>query len=295
MNDTYNFNDIEEVPEMPEEHLQEIITHLKGLRRVSAPKSFERDLFARIRMTDSRDTGESATILPIAPVQPWYASFARVRESMRPAYAVAAVVVIGAFALYEYHGVLNTTNSKTEIAVTHNAGTANALPNLADVAPEHAELRPTPRLQESVETHNTNPGTSHNTVVEKSIRNSPTAGAASMADKMNSSRVQSAQAVRVGNQSGSKVDNRVIQTNEQNSGQQAESNPPIYLMVPPPASTAGQFSSASYGTPEEQGLNNGINAVDTTPNAAAGALQMGRDSLNSRNARHTRHAVEPKK
>ncbi|HZV12274.1 MAG TPA: hypothetical protein VFA55_03600, partial [Candidatus Kapabacteria bacterium] len=113
MNDDYNM-DMPDMADMPEKNFEELRSRLKSLPKAKAPENFTHNLFARI---EQMERAEEDKIIPLQQPVERSRSF---WESFRPAYGIAAAIVIG-FIVYELYPVaqhIQLQQSATEIVQT---------------------------------------------------------------------------------------------------------------------------------------------------------------------------------
>jgi len=314
MSDTYNLNDLNAEPEMPEEQFtdeqfKELISGLKKLRRVNAPENFRENLFARIRQSENEEAGKIYT-LPARESAP--SAWGRMQSRLRPAYAIAAVLVIGAL-MYELYPRTSTIipsiqqkSGSSEIA--QNAPPQNVPLNIVAAPSRSEELRAAPGTPVAPAQHET----AHDLIRERSstpnavaVHSSPrvqsqdhqyaqpaqsTMSSMPNMDAAKSQAVTNRQSYQYSQDNQGNQDNRVIQ-----AGEQMPPMPTIILQSPNTLNAPSGFSTVSAGDGEATQTVPSINDVDPNKNAAQNALQEGIDSLHARqdSARNSIH--KPKK
>jgi hypothetical protein len=261
MNEDYNM--------IPEENFEELRSRLKSLPKAKAPENFTHNLLARIEHVESGEKG-NVIELPktVERTRPFW-------ESFRPAYGIAAAIVIG-FIVYELYPVakrIQLQQSAPEIVQT--IPQQQSIPKDVMIPPvTHSELRAAPApKRESVAA-----------VPRHDARRTEVASVANRVNEAKDTKskadmqIQSAQAMM-------DAQTQIMQA-------AAQLPPDLFRQSRPPS--GARLTTVSSGI---IGIHpyDSMNAVDQSPWGAFNALQQGRDSLRARDSlKARRHNVKVK-
>lgn len=259
---------------IPEENFEELRSRLKSLPKAKAPENFSHNLFARIEQMESEEKGNVIELpKPAEQTRSFWQSF-------RPAYGIAAAVVIG-FIIYQLYPVSKRIQLQEQAPEIAQSTTQQAVPqNIPAPSATQSQLRPTPSQKPertpavaAVTRHETN-----NRVTIQDTRR-PNAAATAVVDRNAALIQQNAERQAQAYQQYMNEQAQLMQS-------AAQLPPDLFRQSRPPS--GAQLTTVSSGIAGSRSYDS-LNAVDRTPWGAFNALQRGRDSLRLRDSLKTHH------
>ncbi len=265
---------------IPEENFEELRSRLKSLPKAKAPANFSHNLFADIERMEHEEKGN---IIELPKQVEHTRSF---WESFRPAYGIAAAILIG-FVVYQLYPVAKRIQIQQSAPEVVENTPRQSLPKDAVIPPPvQSQLRPapsqkperTPAIASVTRRDEKNTNDMKNRAVLQDTRRTDVA---SVVNRNKAQIVQNAS-----DRQQQQTPTYIIDAQAQLMQSAAQLPPDLFRQNHPPS--GAQLTTISSGIIGSRSYDS-LNAVDRTPWGAFNALQQGRDSLRLRDSLKARH------